>query len=358
MKKAEIYYGVLQAYENKFSWLGRAFAEEFLLSVASSNIQRFSKPDFRIRRHLMLYWSPAWVKSTLLTKAKNWLGTELCMPMADISNAALRGTVESGQFISPYCLKTPFAIASEFGQVISGHDSTELVQKLLCVLEEGEVSVSLGKIAFLTQQQRDEAEQRYGITFMDSNTFVYTTNWVLMAATYNKKFMVDNAFESRFNIMYPPKKLDSELTKFINNSPPYSMDEETMYAFRREVNDNRAISTHVKLPDKIFSFDRSVTPRECGSLQSFLLCRAWWGIETTEDMIEAKLKDMWAKSDEIWKTAEDKVLDCLTSEPKSVKQIAEEVGVTERTVYYALKKYSYIVSKMIDVDGNMGYKMG
>lgn len=60
MKRPEIYETIVDSFENKYSFLGKQFAEEFLLSVASSNIQKNSKPEFRVRRHLALFWPPAW----------------------------------------------------------------------------------------------------------------------------------------------------------------------------------------------------------------------------------------------------------------------------------------------------------
>jgi len=356
VRRIDIYNNIVDSFARSYSWLGRQFAEEFLLSVSSSNIQRFSKPKFRIRRHLMLFWDHAWFKTTLLTRAKEWLGPELCMSMSDISNAALRGTVESGQFMSPYTLKTPFAVATEFGQVISGTDYTELVQKLLCVLEEGEITVSLGKIAYLSSQQREEAEEKYGVTFVDNNTFTYKTNWVLLAATYNRKFMVDNAFESRFNIMYPERKLDNKLTRYINKAPPYQMDNETVFAFRREIQKEKPISTNIKLPDEIFDSDKTVTPRQCGALQSYILCRAWWGLKTPKETILEKLEQMWARSDEIWKTADDRVLEALNNKPKTVQELAKELNLSERQIYYSLKNLRGFWVKYLKSDETVGYK--
>jgi len=169
--RSKIYNEIVDAFEQKYFFLGKQFAEEFLLTAASRNIQDYSEPDFRVRRHLLLYWQCSWLKSSLLHKARHLLGRELCMGLSDISNAALRGTVEAGRFISPYTLKRPFAVCTEFGQVVNKGDSSELVQKLLNVLEEGEVEVSLGKISLLTPEERIKAEEKWGIYFIDSNTF-------------------------------------------------------------------------------------------------------------------------------------------------------------------------------------------
>jgi len=59
----------------------------------------------------------------MLGKARKWLGADYACQWPDVSNAALGELWRAG---SSYLLllEDPFAIASEFGQVISGHDST------------------------------------------------------------------------------------------------------------------------------------------------------------------------------------------------------------------------------------------
>jgi len=353
--RKKIYDNVTESFKNKYDWLGESFAEEFLLSLASWNIQQHSNPEFRVRRHLVLYWAPAWFKSSLLYKGYQWLGSDLCTMMTDVTLAALRGTVEAGQFVSPFTLKRPFSICTEFGQIIQGGDTGELVQKLLNVLEEGVVTVSLGKIALLTADRRKDIAEEYGIDFIDNNTFTYDTNWVLMAGTYNRKFMVDNAFQSRFNILYPDQKLTSKLTKFVNQSPPYNMDEDTAYGLRQEITRKRTVETNVKLPDEVFDLDDNVTPRESSSLQSYVLCRAWWGIKTPKNELLDKLKLIKARNDEVWKTADDKVLEELEKAGKkglSVKDLVKITNYTERQVYYSLSalKRQSIIEKWYDDD--------
>lgn len=352
MKRNEIYDHITTAFEDKFSFLGRQFAEEFQMSCASYNIQTYSKPDFRMRRHLLLFWRAGWLKSSLLNKANTLLGPQLCTIMSDVSNAALRGTVEGGSFVSPFTLKRPFSICTEFGQVVSGFDS-DIVQKLLNVLEEGLVTVSLGKIAYLSIDQREEATEKYGITFIDKNTFTYSTNWILIAGTYNKKFLFDNALESRFVIMHPEKKLDSNLTRHLTTSKKFHIDEDVAEHFKAEiVKDSPMDIAGIKLPNEVYECETPVSPRECAGLISFIACRSWWNKPTTKDDIMEKLNQMKTRSETVWKTADDKVFDAIEFESKTVPDIASELDVSTRQVYYSLSslKRKGIVNKFIEYD--------
>ena len=257
--------------------------------------------------------------------------------MTDISNAALRGTVESGSFVSPYTLKRPFAICSEFGQMSSSGQNSEVIQKLLNVLEEGCVEVSLGKIAFLTKSQRADISKEWGVYFLDNNTFSYRTNWILMAATYNKKFLVDNALESRFNIMYPRKPLDNALTKHVMNSGGFYLDEEVKHALRLELFKEKEIETNIRLPDEIYDVG-NVTPRDCGAIKSHILCRSWWNVKTEKDEVVEMAADMLKTREEVWKSADDKVFEAIQIEAKTPQEIAKEVGITTRQAYVSFKK--------------------
>ncbi len=339
MLRKEIYDSIVSTFEHNYSWLGKQFAEELLLSAASWNIQQFSNPPFRIRRHLLLFWPPGWVKSSLLEQAYNLFGNQLCTMMTDVTLAALRGTVEHGKFISPYTLKRPFSICTEFGQLISGSEHTEIIQKLLNVLEEGVVTVSLGKISSLPETERIEASNRYGIVFIDENTFTYRTFCVLLAGTYNRKFLVDNAFESRFVVVTPDKELDSELAKYITSTSSEPFDEDAVYHLRSAVVEEFPVNLEkVKIPDEVFERFKNITIRQCSQLISYKLCRAWWGIKTSDEDIINLADKIKAKSDALWKSADDKVFEAIENNAKTAKEIAEETKLSLRQVYYSLKR--------------------
>lgn len=296
--------------------------------------------------------------SSLLYKGYELLGEGLCTTMTDISNAALRGTVEAGTFITPYTLKRPFSICTEFGQIVNAGESSDLVQKLLNVLEEGIVEVSLGKISHLTPSQREDAEKDHNIYFVDRNTFRYKTDWILMAATYNKRFLVDNALESRFNIVYPEQKLDSSLTRHIVNSGGFKLDEDIVYAFRKELLKKQEINTRIKLPDEVYE-KYIVTPRDCGNVLSWILCRSWWNLKTSKDDILDKFESMQRSRVEVWKTSEDRVFDCIEMEAKTVNEIVKDITLSKKSIYTALArlKRDGTVSPVIRGDGTKAWKV-
>ena len=337
LRREDIYDAIVSSYKNKYSWLGEQFAEEFLLTACSWSIQEFSKPEFRVRRHLALNWEAAWLKSSLLTKAWKWLGPA-CTILSDVTVASLRGTVEGREFISPFTLKAPFSVCTEFGQLSAAGMNTELIQKLLIILEEGTLNVSLGKIAMLDEVKREAIEADYGIKFLDNNTFTYNTNWVLMAGTYNSKFLADSALESRFVIMKPKQELNSTLTKYINDSEPYHMDEDVQFHFRAELMREQPIETRIKIPESLFSEFRIITPRELAGLQSYVMCRAWWGIGTLSDHLYMKLTEMKKNSADTWKSDDEKVFEAIEVFPKTILDIAASTGLRKREVYASLKR--------------------
>jgi hypothetical protein len=342
LKREEVYDTVVEAFDSKFSWLGGQFATEFLESIASWNIQQFSKPEYRIRKHIALYWEAAWLKSSLLKRAYDILGDQLCMVTSDITVASLRGTVEFGKFVPPYTLVRPFAVATEFGQVV-GPGKEDMVQKLLNVLEEGMVTVSLSKISSLSAEQVEMIQNEYPmIRFIEKNTFSYNTNWVLMAATYNKKFMIDNAFESRFNLVIPEKPLDSNLTKYVKNSPRFHIEEDVLINLREFVLDgDHKIDCNVNLPDELFEESRGkITPRQCAMLSSYVLTNEWWGKKVTNDDIMVKAEKMKTDADMIWKTTADKIFELIIDKDCTLDEIraALKSQVTDRAIYYALNK--------------------
>jgi hypothetical protein len=336
MKRSEVWDNIIEAFQDKYSFLGEQFAEEFMLTCASWNIQEHSLPDYRIRRHLLLFWIPGWIKSSLLMKAYNVLGDDMCMHMTDVSTAALRGTVESGKFMTPFTLKRPFAVCTEFGQLSSSSD-TEIIQKLLNVLEEGVVNVSLGKISWLTAGQRFEIEQKLPITFIDDNTFTYKTNWILMAGTYNKKYLVDNALESRFVVMTPKKVLDSSLAKYINRADPFHLDLDTVNTFRTELLSTDKTDVTVDLPDEVYDMHPELTMRDTSYLNSYILCKEWWGQDVSKEDIINRAQQYLDSRMSLWSTSQEKLFSCIEQTAKTMGEIMSETGLKKDEIVKTLK---------------------
>ena len=354
MKRRQAFETVVEAFENKYSFLGKQFAEEFLLSLASWNIQENSDPDYRIRRHLLLFWAPGWLKSTLLMKAYNILGPELCLHMSDVSIAALRGTVDCNKFITPFTLKKPFAVCTEFGQLATSSE-TEVVQKLLNVLEEGIVTVSLAKISYLSEIQKEEIERKYPITFVDNSTFTYRANWILMAGTYNKKYLIDNALESRFIILTPRQKLGADLAKYVNKAEPFHLDLEAVHTVREEIKSTEPTDTIVDLPDEVYEEIPELTMRDTSYLNSYILCKEWWGFKIPKEEILNVAQRHLAARKILWSTAQDKVLSVIETEPATISEIKAKTGLDKTEIIKALKRIG--ARKVIDKDGKTRWKI-
>ena len=353
MDRQEAYNEIVEAFEKKYSWWGRQWAENFLAAISSWNIQEYSKPEFRIRRHPLLFAKAAWFKSSMLTKSYHILGPDLCMIMSDVTLAALRGTVDNRMFIAPFTLKRPFAIATEFGQVVTG--DVEINQKLLNLLEEGIVNVTLAKISSLDPLEREKAQQKYGVHFDDINSFTYTTNWVLMAGTYDQKFLLDDAFKSRFSIVTPEKKFDSELIKFVHKSGPFVVSEACVDFIRSEIVKDEPMDVNINLPDEVY--DHGLSPRDISTIVSDLLTKKWWGFKPTkQDAIELAVKCKYV-NDSVWKSAEDKVFESLSSDSaKTINVIEKETGLSKKSVYDSIKKLR-MVTRFTDQDGKTVYRI-
>ena len=308
-------------------------------NCASWNIQQFSHPDYRVRRHVLLYWPPGNLKSCFLVRFANILGPDYCIKMSDVTLAALRGTVEFGKFVVPFTMKRPFGICTEFGQIISGTYDQDLLQKLLNVLEEGQVSVSLGKISTLSRAEVNRIQENYPIRFIDDNTFTYETNWVMMGATYNKKFLVDSALESRFSMVVPEQNFTPDYLKYVSQSGSFELDPVTINSFREEIVKNEPIDCNIRLPDEIFSSGVGLDKmREIGNLKSTILCHKWWGIDISDERIIEMAKRIKLNSNNIWKLDEDKVFECIQDSYKSISEIMSETKLEKKAVHTALKK--------------------
>lgn len=339
MSRKKIWEEICSAFEQKYSWLGRQFAEEFLKSVASWNIQQFSEPEFRVRRHLLLMWQHGYLKSSLLKRAYFLLG-DLAVILSDISRAALRGTVEHGKFISPFTLKKPFTICTEFGQIIGGSQNTEILQELLNLLEEGVATVSLAKISSISPEELQRAEQEFNIKFIDNNTFTYQTNWVLMAATNNRKFLVDYALESRFNLVIPKQKLDSKYVKEVNRSGPFVINLETVNKFRELITKPNKLECHYILPEEVYDYE--ITVRDSAYLISEALCLKWWGLKPTKEHIIETASYLMQRRKSVWQTTDDLICEILEKGPKTLEELRKESSLSTKQVLKSLRRIGAI----------------
>jgi len=158
MDKKEIFNEVVNAFEQKYSWLGKQFAQEFLYVFASHILHKsLAINGERIRSHLLLFWERDWFQRNLLFKVYEILGYSNCEYMLDIINKDLKGIVTRDYerrpiFIPPRVVRAPFIICTEMGAITKGLKRVKKI--LLQMLKEDEVTVNLKKFVKLNKEEK------------------------------------------------------------------------------------------------------------------------------------------------------------------------------------------------------------
>ncbi len=341
MSPKEVYNEIVRAFEEKYSFIGRDFAERVLLTAASWNIQKTTKSFMRLNGHLLLMYRHGFLKSTLLRRFKQIMGDELCSITNSVRAASIRGSVYSHEgspvFIPPTVFDSPFIVCTEFGQV-TGDETSGVVQELLNLLEEGETSVQLVKIASLPEEYKIELEEKYKeyeLDFYKINGFRYKTNTSWIVATNNYRVIRSYALESRFDtITYSDKELTHELTKHVDRNE-WHIDEDAVYKLREYVKNRKFDKTKFELPDEIYS--NNISPRESASLQRFGLSRLWWGIKTKVEDLIALFKKMRISTARSRSNISDIIMKLLEIHGElSSKEIIDLSGYARSSVYSTL----------------------
>jgi hypothetical protein len=346
-----IYKTILRAMEKKYSWLGRQVTEELLDSLASSIIDRCYDLPFRANQHVLLIWDSGWFKSSILSDFQSMMPKEYIGGIGTISDAALRGTVETAakpgcRFVPPSILSNDFIVVREFGKGLT--DDMTLKQTLLNALEDQEVHVSLAKFAQLDSIERRKPE----LDFKDDNfiwdndtSFTYKTKVTLWAANYTP--IEDAALLSRFNIVYPEKLLDEDLMHYVMTHPymdvvlepgvaPLFMDIQTAVDGIM-ANHRPPIPFSVDLREELKGV-KGLSPRVYSNIIKKLMASAWWGFNYDTGQVRAlAMSSMMAKTDS-QKSFEDDVIDMLKSGWYTLSEIAIRLGIPYSKVYSVLNK--------------------
>lgn len=348
-QRREIFWEIVDAFGEKYSWLGSQASRELLLSAASYNLEEYSDPPMRYRTHVMLAWDRGWVKSTMLIKMANILGDSLCSTMGKVTGAGMRGSISQGQFMPPKPVKTPIVISTEFGET---NFQDELLNIFLSILEEGKTNVSLNKIGALSGAQKENIEKEYpaNIEFTDQNEFNMYTNSVFWGATYDPRKLEDDALRSRFNVVTPVKPLSSEITRSADNTPKLEsmIDEETVRSVRRHLDMDIEMSTSFRPPDWFYKEYR-LNLRESRDMQSRMACRNWWGLEVDPDVMKNYIEHLKESRRLSRMDEEERVLDLIFNKPHSYEEIQKETGMKKLKVYKILDIIG--ADKVKDVDG-------
>lgn len=337
--RRHLYEQIVNEFEQAYSWLGRQVAEEFLLAMASWNIDHYIKPDWRARQHILLFWKHGWLKSTLIKRFRDILGVKKSKLISDISNAALRGTVDKGDFIPPIVIQYPFICISELGKLTTAGDK-DLVQTFLMVLEEGEGGASLAKIAKIKDDDREIISMKYPILFTDPTSFEYQTDAVFLCATYSAKFIEDVALQSRFNIVIPQRPLTGELSKYIEQHGKFNIADNTKQELYNLLNKPPPMNFDYRLADEIYETDPS--PRDISKLKSWAWSRMWWGYEVDDTFILARFNQDTKGQLEAQSNVEDKMVMMLERKPHSVSEICIALSCTSAYVYRIINRNKHI----------------
>lgn len=336
-KRKKLFREVVQAFEEKYSWLGHQTARELLLSAASWNLQEHSNPPFRYRTHVMLAWEKGWFKSTMLGKMSGILGDTMVSKVGKVTDAAIRGSSSGGQFTPPKVLKAPVMVSTEFGQT---DFSDELLNIFLALLEEGETNISMNKIGGISDTQRKEVQKRFDgkVDFTDENEFDLDTNFVFWGGTYDPSKLQDDALRSRFNIVTPAKPLDYEITKQADRNNFY-IDEDVVQEVRNELQSTKEMEVRFTPPENLYE-KYNLEPRESAPLQSYMACRNWWGLPVNPEIMEKFIQEL-KKSRRLAKMSpEDRVYDLIFDNPMTYPELVDETGYDRKDLFKILDNMS------------------
>jgi hypothetical protein len=345
LQPSEIYSGTIKSFNEKYSWVGDQFAKELLHVIATNTIQYFFKSKIRIRDHLLLFWEPGEYKTTLMREAQLILSHNLSFVMQDLTKAAFRGSLKSiskseVQFVPPACAIRRFIFINEIGKIKS-QEAAELHQLLLSALEEGPMSVSLVKLVKLNEDQRNAISRAYDINFDTRNpaNMQYNVNSSFIVATYDKKYLLNDVFISRFKVMIPERKFDNDLIRKImqNTSTDVEdkpiLDQHLLTSLRHiiETKPGPIIMNQVvniwknDLPEVVYKFldEHNVTLdlRLVRDLKSYMTSLIFWQQEITDELLIGKLRYMLKVKKILRTTLEDEIINILMQSKLSNKSL-------------------------------------
>ena len=336
--RRQIFNQVVQAFGEKYSWLGAQASRELLMSVASWNLQQYSDPPMRYRNHIMLAWKRGFLKSTILRTMAKILGDNNCSVVGKVSDAAMRGSISGGSFSPPKPLRTPIVISTEFGQT---DFSDELLNLFLALLEEGHTNIALNKIGALSESQRKNIQNEYDgkIEFKANNEFDLRSEFIFWGATYDPSKLSDDALRSRLNVVTPVKPLDYKITVAVDRSPSVEsqLSKTLVRDLRTEMNREKEFSTDFKPPEMLCQ-KHDVEPRESRDVQSYMASRNWWGLDCNPEVMEDYIKYMQKSRRVSTMTHEERVFDVVFDNPSTYEEIIEETGLTKKEAYKVLQR--------------------
>lgn len=331
--RKQVFNEIVEAFGEKYSWLGAQAAREMLISAASWNIEQYSNTPHRYRTHLMLAWEKGWLKSTIMRTMADIMGDELTSTVGKVTDAAMRGSVSGGSFMPPKPLRSPIVISTEFGQT---DFDDELLNLFLALLEEGRTNIALNKLGSLSENKKRDIESKFNnnIDFKANNEFDLNTTFVFWGATYDPAMLSDDALRSRFNVVTPSKPLDSEVTYRLTQAPSVKkqLDKTTVKDCRRFLRREEESETDFRPPKSLFR-KYGINPRQLRDIQSYMAARNWWGLECNPDVMEEYINYLQESRKISTMTPEERVFDLVFDTPKTYPEIKEKTGLKKKQIY-------------------------
>lgn len=336
--RRDVYKKIRDAFAEKYDFLGAQSAREMLMSAASWNVNRYSDPPMRFRNHVMLTWTPGWLKSSMLRKMKKVLGDDLVSDSGKFTSAVLRGSLDGGNYSPPLVLKSPIVVSTEFGQTDFGDD--ELLSSFLALLEEGETNVSLNKLAGMSESQKSNVEERFKtpngdkrISFRE-NEFSLQTDFVFWGATHDPTQLSENALKSRFNVVTPAKPLTGDVTEAVDKAPPIEkiLDKTDLKDVRRMLRSQEEVATNFKPPSKFYN-QFSLSPRESRDIQSYMAARNWWGLEVNPQVMKQYAEQLKESRRIADMTPTERVKNLIFDNPMTYDEIKTKTGYSKIEIH-------------------------
>jgi len=334
-QRKQVYLKIVNAFEEKYSWLGRHAARELLMSAASWNVIRNNDVHMRYRNHVMLAWEAGWLKSSLLKKMADILGDDMVSVMGKVTDAGMRGSVSSGQFTPPKPLSSPIVVSTEFGQT---DFQDELLNLFLSLTEEGYTNITLNKLGQLSESEKRSVEKRYDgqIKFGENNEYDLNTDFVFWGATYDPRKLDDGALRSRLNIVTPPRPLTGEVTEQIDKSR-FRLDKDTIRQCRKFLKSDAPSETNFRPPSHLYK-NYAIKPRESRDIQAYMAARNWWGLDVNPEIMESYLKELKKSRRRSMMNPEEYVLDLIFDNALTYDELQERTGYDRKHLYKILQR--------------------
>lgn len=186
---------------------GQAFAERAVRPLIYSFIcrkwiAREGQDNMRYRLNILFFWERAWFKSTILGTMNDWIkAIQKPEVITAATSAALRGSVNEGQFVAPAYLVNDIIIVPELSSILDHENAT--MGQMLTLLEEGEVGIRLIKISQLTDAEQERIREMENCRLTD-NSIRYkssSTTWIASHTIDVISPRHQDAFVSRFLVI-------------------------------------------------------------------------------------------------------------------------------------------------------------